>query len=183
MGEITTDSLVENPANPNSLVDGLVGENNPEQKNDFVKYATHKQLLEQHRKTKGVNADLIAQNAKLESDKKEREETEMRDQNRYQELLEARDKELTETRSKLDETNKSIEWADKMRAFQDSLGHSKLDAAYYSLAPIDEIKYGEDGRIDQENLLNVVNSFKSTHSRLIDDPRNDLPVNTFKVNR
>jgi len=175
MGEITNDSLVENPANPNSLVDGLVGENNPEQKNDFVKYATHKQLLEQHRKTKGVNADLIAQNAKLESDKKEREETEMRDQNRYQELLEARDKELTETRSKLDETNKSIEWADKMRAFQDSLGHSKLDAAYYSLAPIDEIKYGEDGRIDQENLLSVVNSFKSTHSRLIDDPRNDLP--------
>jgi len=172
MGEITNDSLVESPANPNSLVDGLVGENNPEQKNDFVKYATHKQLLEQHRKTKGVNADLIAQNAKLESDKKEREETEMRDQNRYQELLEARDKELTETRSKLDETNKSIEWADKMRAFQDSLGHSKLDAAYYSLAPIDEIKYGDDGRIDQENLLNVVNSF---HSRLIDDPRNDLP--------
>jgi len=162
MSETIPNPLVEG-SSQNSPVDGLVGETNP------------KQLLDQHRKTKGVNADLIAENAKLHSDNKERNETELRDQNKFQELLETRDKELLETRSKLEETNKSIEWADKMRAFQDTIGHSKIDSAYYSLVPVDEIKYGEDGRVDQESLLSVVNTFKTTHHRLIDDPRSDLP--------
>ena len=174
MDETTQTNPVDG-SSQNSPAGDLVGDKNPDTKEDFVKYSTYQKILNEKRNLASKHADTVAALAKLESEKKEKAETEMREQNRYQELLEQREKELADTRSKLDETNKSIEWADKMRAFQDSLGHSKLDQAYYSLVPIDDIKYGEDGRIDQENLLNVVNTFKTTHSRLIDEPRNDLP--------
>ena len=173
-----SESINTNPvdgASQNSPAGDPVGEHTSEPKDDFVKHSTYQKILHEKRNLAAKHADTVARLAELESANKEKAETEMREQNRYQELLEQREKELSETRSKLEDTNKSIEWADKMRAFQDSLGHSKLDSAYYSLVPVDEIKYGEDGRIDQDNLLNVVNTFKTTHSRLIDDPRNDLP--------
>jgi len=161
-------------ASQNSPVDSPVGEN-PDQKEDFVKHSTYQKILHEKRNLAAKHAETVARLAELESANKEKQETELREQNKFQELLEQREKELQETRSRLEETNKSIEWADKMRAFQDALGHSKLDSAYYSLVPVDEIQYGEDGRIDQENLVSVVNTFKTTHSRLIDEPRNDLP--------
>jgi hypothetical protein len=174
MDETTQTNPVDGSSQNRPAVDP-VGENNPDTKEDYVKHSTYQKILHEKRNLASKHAETVARLAELESANKEKAETEMREQNRFQELLEQREKELSETRSKLDETNKSIEWADKMRAFQDSLGHSKLDSAYYSLVPVDEIKYGEDGRIDQENLLNVVNTFKTTHSRLIDEPRNDLP--------
>ena len=162
-------------ANQNSPVDGLVGDNNPESKEEFVKYSTYQKILNEKRNLASKHADTVAQLAKFESERKEREESEMREQNRYQELLEAREKELADTRGQLDSTRKDIEYAQKMHAFNESLGHSKLDPAYYSLVPIDEIKFTDEGHIDQESLNAVATNFKTRHARLIDDPRNDLP--------
>jgi len=167
MSDPITDPSVKDP----SPVD------NPkiEPKEDFVKYSSYQKVLNEKRNIASKHIDAVARVAELESANKERSELELKEQNKFQELLETRDKELLDTRAKLEETNKNIEWAEKMRSFQDSLGHSKIDSAYYSLVPIDEIKYNDDGSIDQDSLLKVVDTFKTTHHRLIDSPKTDLP--------
>ena len=130
MSEITPENHPVDGSSLNSPVGGPVGENKPESIEDVVKFSTHQKVLHEKRNLASKHSEAIARLAELESANKEKAETELRDQNKFQELLETRDKELLETRAKLEDTNKSIEWADKMRAFQDTLGHSKLDSAY-----------------------------------------------------
>ena len=144
---------------------------------DFVKYSTYKKTVNEIKNLKSKHAEAIAKLAEYDSREKEKEQARLREDRKYDELLNQKDQELELTRQELNRKTKDIIDFTKTSAFLSAMGNAKIEQKYYNLIPIDEIKLDESGQIDQDSLVNVVQYFKTEHPRLIVEQRGDLPAN------
>jgi hypothetical protein len=182
MGESNMEN--EQQANPTESDKNPVDSNLPtnnidsDHEGDSVDYKSHRKLLDEKKKAKAQLNEANAKIAEFEAERKAREEQELLSEKKYTELLAKKEEELADAREILRVKNDNEIYQRKMHAFLSGLGHSKLDAKYYQLVDVDTVKIGEDGAIDQESVASAVTSFRSEHSRILVEPRNDLPANS-----
>ena len=169
MSEVTNNPVDETKSNT-SPVDNS---NN----DDVVAYATHLKLLDEKKKLAAKHSDVLAKLADYESKEKELTERKLLEEKKFQEVLETREKELNEYKSRYQSVLEEKTDFTKMHAFVSNLGDSKLDPKYYSLVPLDKISIEEDGNINLDNLNEVITSFKTEHPRLLIPLKNTLPSN------
>jgi len=164
--------LNPNPANP---VDEILEKRTTE--DDFVKYSTYKKTVNEAKNLRVKHSEAISKLAEFEAKERERSEKQLIDDKKYEELLGQRDEELSTTRAELDQTRKNEVDYRKMSSFLRGLGTSSIGDDYLQLVPLDKIDLTEDGSIDQESLIATVSEFKQKHSRLLIEPKSDLPIN------
>ena len=160
-------------ADGNSPVDKPIDNN----ENDVVKYASYKKVLNEKKMLADKHSEAITRLAEYESKDKQIQQQMLIDEKKFGEVLSFKDQELLRVSNELAESRRNEQDFRKMSGFLSGLGASKLESKYYSLVPLDEIKLGDDGAIDQESLIETVNKFKNEHSRLVINQRNDLPPN------
>jgi hypothetical protein len=169
-----TDIKTDNPVDDPPFVPEGPG---PKDKTDVVEYATHRKLLGEKKILQEKYSTNLARLAELEESEKAREESSLRDQNKYKELLEQKEKELEESKNRLSLVEKDRSDSYKLSSFLTNMGGSKIDSQYFSLIPLDDICIDETGEVDQQSVIEAVNKFKVSHPRLVVDPKKDLPAN------
>jgi len=143
--------------------------------NDVVKYSSYKKVLNEKKALGDKHADALAKLADYEAKDRDIQQQMLIDEKNFGEVLTVKDQELERLSNELNESRRNEQDYRKMTGFLSGLGTSKLESKYYSLVPLDEIKLEDDGTIDQSSLIETVAKFKTDHSRLIVDQRNDLP--------
>jgi len=143
---------------------------------DKVAYSSYLKVLDEKKKLSAKHSEVLSRLGEYEARDKDLEEKKLLEEKKYSELIKSKDDELISLSTRL--TSMEQEKADftKMHAFLSGLGDSKLDPKYYSLVPLEQIGFTEDGTVDLESLNSTVNSFKTEHPRLLIAAKNPLPA-------
>lgn len=155
----------------------IAGSNTPEPASgatDTVAYASYKKVLSEKKNLQAKMSEINERLAAFESDKKQREEAQLIEEKKYQELLTSRDEELVKTRQELSQWQNLVTDSRKIAAFTDALG-AKIESKYHAHIPLDKIEIDEHGQVDGNSIASAVDSFKKEHARLIIDQKRDLP--------
>lgn len=157
--------------------DGLAGGDTQDQANkDFVKYETYQRIVSEKKKRDEQLGEMSKRVQELEGQQKQRHEQELREKEDYKKLLDLRDKELLDTRSKLNEFSVMQKLEKKAQAFVNAVGGLKKQE-YMNLVDFDQIILTDEGTIDQMSLEKYkdewVQKFPET---LVDKKTPNVPV-------
>jgi len=157
--------------------DGQASGDTQDQANkDFVKYETYQRIVSEKKKRDEQLGEMSKRVQELESQQKQREEQELRAKEDYKKLLDLREKELSETKSKLNEFSVMQKLEKKAQAFVNAVGGLKKQE-YMNLVDFDQIILTEEGTIDQMSLEKYkdewVQKFPET---LVDKKTPSVPV-------
>jgi hypothetical protein len=173
-----TDSSVDESSKKQS-VDGLEGEiktqSNEVDPNTPISYGAYQKLLAEKRKLREQHVNTVSKLAEYESRDKERAEQQLIADKEFDKVLTEYKTQIDQLSNKLSQSETGLSEYRKMNSFIAGLGSSKLDPKYFSLVPLEEIQMDENGEIDHESLVKTITDFKTEHSRLLVDPRTDLP--------
>jgi hypothetical protein len=133
---------------------------------DVVAYESHKKAINQLKETQKQNKELADRLANYERALKEKEESELKEQNKWREMFEKTKEENKKLQESIVYAKKSMENAVKQRAFLDTLG-TKIKDDYLTFVDFDSIDLDEKGRIDTDTLESVVNKFKTNYPELL----------------
>ena len=132
-----------------------------------VSYETHRRLLGEKKRAADEARKLREQLDAYEAEKRQRAEQELVEQNKYKELLELRDKELKEAKSKIERSEEQVRHAKKLDAVLSGLDGT-VDQKYWKLIPIGKVALNPDtGEPDEMSVAQVVEAFKSEYPETI----------------
>lgn len=136
---------------------------------DSVPVDKFRQLLDEKKKLR----DKVNQ---YEQDEKKRKEEAMLQEGKLKEMLELREKEAEELRSRLNDAEQRDLIASKMSAVVKGLG-SSVDDKWFSIIGqyVDEVVMGEDGNVDTASVSKLVESLKRTWPEMIKKPVVGVP--------
>ena len=149
--------------------------NESESSDDLVKYSTYKKVLNEKKTLQSKHAEAIAKLAEHEAREKQKEEQQLIADKEFDKVLGERDKQIDELTGRLNQSTKALDDTIKLQHFISALGSSKIDPKYFGFIPLDDIQIEEDGNVNKENLMKVVNEFKAEHPRLLVNPKGNLP--------
>lgn len=149
--------------------------NEQDSSEDLVKYSTYKKVLSEKKALQSKHAETVAKLAEHEAREKQKEENQLIADKEFDKVLNERNNEIEDLRLKLNESNKTLDDTIKLQHFISALGSSKIESKYFNFIPLDKIQVHEDGSINKENLVNVVEEFKAEHPRLLVRQKNNLP--------
>lgn len=153
---------------------GSVDQNQASGEAETVAYASYKKLLTEKKNLQSKMSEMNERLAKFETSQKEAEEKQLLEDKKYQELLANREDELRTTKEELGQWQSLVTDSRKIAAFTDALG-AKVESKYHGLIPLNKIEVDSEGNIDGNSLASAVDFFKKEHTRLIVDPKRDLP--------
>lgn len=131
---------------------------------DKVAYATHKQLLAQHKRTKSENDELRAKLEAYEAQQREIEENKLRQQGELKKLLDLKEKEISEYKGKYTKLEQTVINDYKTRAFEKALPGKIRNEKYLNFVDLNTIVINpESGEIDQDSLKVTVDQFMKEH--------------------
>jgi len=144
--------------------------NSDDDNTDGVSIETHRKLLREKKRAAERARELEAKVSEYEAAEKERHEKSLQEQNKYQELLALREKELAEEREKTAETERRRLQARKVKAVLDKLPGSLPDA-YLIHINADKVLVNPDtGEIDDSSVHHVCKEFLEHHHVLLGKP-------------
>ena len=133
--------------------------------NDFVKRSAYEEVSKDMHKYKAALKEEAAEKARLAAELKAREENEMLEQKRFEDLY-AREK---EERAKLEQTlqqnQEHLVNSVKKTALLRELGD--IDPKYLKHANLEGIEVRDDGTISSESVLSVANKFREENPALV----------------
>lgn len=138
------------------------------QKQDSVSYQTYKEVLDQRKADQKRLKALEEELGLVKTKEKEIEEKKLRDKGEYQKLLDARDKENAELKSKFSEMEKNLVDGTKLQAFLDKLPGKIKKNEFLMFVDLEKIPFNpETKKVDESGLSMVVNEFVRDYSDLI----------------
>jgi hypothetical protein len=158
-----------------------------DQTNDKVSYETYKKVLAEAKSAKEKNKEILSRLETIEKERKEaleqlkgKEEAKLLEQGEFKKILEVRERELSEAKTKLE-----VEADAKLKAEKDLIDSYKIQAVMAKLPgkikhrdylvhiDLDSIAVNpETHAIDDSSLSSVVSNFITNHSGLIDTKSN-----------
>jgi len=138
---------------------------------DTVSYETYSKVLGEKKK---VAEKLEA----LEAQLKQKVETELKEKEDYKKLLELREKELIESKSKLGEFETTFTNSQKMQSFLKHIP-GELEQDYWQLIDLDKITINPDTKKpDEASVMAYAKEFSDKFKKVIQSPINQkLPNN------
>jgi len=145
------------------------------EKKDVVAYETYQRLLDQRKADQAKLKTFEEKEAELEKQRKELEESKLKDEGNWKALLEAREEKLielanqkTEYENKVLMFEQQFQEAAKLQALQEAIGGKFKHKSYYNLVDTDKIIVNpESGEIDQDSVKKYADSFLKEHKELI----------------
>lgn len=140
-----------------------------EGKKDTVAYESHVKLLDQLKKSKEVQKELADKLKAFEDEKKNLDESKMKEQGEYKKILEAREVEIKKLKEDSDHFKKSLYDGAKLQAVLEKLPGKIRNRSYLSFIDIDKVAIDpESNVIDDRTVTEVVSSFVKDHSHLLE---------------
>jgi len=147
-----------------------------------VDYNTYQRTLGQLKSTKAKLQEFEDRVSSIEMEKKVQEEQDLMKKQQFEKLLERRNVEFEAERKRAKELEQKLQQADK-----DRLDSYKLNALveklpgkikkkdYLGFADIDAIEVDENGKINEDSVLRVVNDFMKEHHFLVEAKGKNMP--------
>lgn len=153
--------------NPENL-NALDGSSESPQRPEKVDYSTYDKAVKEKKKlSERLNV--------LESERKQREEKELREKGDLSALLSAREKELAETQGKLAKYEERITKHAKLRAVLEGL-NGTVDNEYLDLVPVHMVEIDpETGKPDPESVAKARKVMETKYARVIAPKEVKLP--------
>lgn len=127
---------------------------------DTVSYETHARLLDEKKK-------LAFKLKEIEDAKKIQFEKELKDKEDYKKIIELRDKEVVEYKTKYETLEARLTNGSKLSAVLDQID-GKVEKIYYGLIDLDSIALDPStGMPDEKSVRDVAKQFSKTHSKVI----------------
>lgn len=143
---------------------------------DFVKYETYQRIVSEKKRRDEQLGEMSKRVQELEGQQKMRHEQELREKEDYKKLLDLRDKELLDTKSKLNEFSVMQKLEKKAQAFVNAVGGLKRQE-YMNLVDFDQIIMTDEGSIDQMSLEKYKDEWAQKFPETLADKRTaSIPV-------
>jgi hypothetical protein len=145
-----------------SSADGL-----EQSQKDSVAYETYRKVLSEKKRRDAELKDALDRLNHYETEAKTREEQELKSKDEWKKLLEIREAELHETKSKLSQVFEQQVNTAKLTTFFDSLD-GKVAKKYWDKIPLDAIVYDDSaGEIDKASVQRAIERFKKEYPEVI----------------
>ncbi len=145
-------------------VDGI--ESNKE---DVVKYSSHKLLLDQHKKTKEQLKSFEEKLKNYEAKEQKEKESKLLEDGNLKALIEAKEAKIKELEQMNGDYESKFTDAVKINAFQDAIGGRLREKDYYKFIDTSKIAIDpETGSVDVHSLKSYAKEFVNKHSVLVD---------------
>jgi small-conductance mechanosensitive channel len=153
--------------NPSGENDSSSGADETTEKS--VSFDTHRKLLGEKKTVQEKARALEAELEKLRQEKADAEKKKLEEEGRWKELAEAKDKELEQERQKNQAILNDLNDARKKTALLKAI-NGQVPANFHQLLPLDQVKVGEDGRVDEASVKAAAQLFeKEYHLAIIRD--------------
>lgn len=152
---------------PNASSASSDGTENPpkpdDSKPDYVSREAYERLLDEKKRA----SDRLRA---MEEERRRQEEQALREKEDWKKLAENKEKELEETRSRLNQLESEITAAKKVAAFNEAL-EGTLERKYWHLIDLDQIVvHPETGEVDEGSVAKAIKVFKAEYGELIKRP-------------
>lgn len=156
------------PVEPSTVASGEKTETPaPESKKDVVAYDTYRKVLSEKKKRDEQLGELASRVEEFERREKEREEGELRQKEDFKKLLELRENELGEYRSKYEQLTEQTTNATKLTSILDNLP-GKVSQKYWDKLPLDDVVIDQDsGRPDEVSVKKAIEKFVSEYPEIV----------------
>lgn len=139
-----------------------------EEKPDNVSWETHRKLLGEKKRLQESFRETQERLQALETEAKERAETELKQQNRYKELWEQEKERAAKYESDLKSQGEEIQNAFKLDAFRQALGNRTIDRKYYGFIDTGKILMDpETGNVDSTSLQKEIERIQETFPEIV----------------
>lgn len=146
--------------------------------NDAVSYETHRKLLAEKKKAAEELAATRAALDKLEAEKREREEADLKAKEDFKSLLAIREKELNEIKAESEKTKRQVLEARKLDSFLRSV-NGVIDRRYWGLIDTDQIIVDPTtGEIDPLTVTKAAEAFRQTYPEIVAAPGRSIGMPT-----
>lgn len=131
----------------------------PKAAKDSVAYGTYQKVLGEKKRAAQENSDLRERLAALETADKERQEDELKEQNKYKELLELREKEAAALKAEADQLKEEQRNVRKLNAVVRALP-SELPRKYWRFVDLNSVIVNPDTEeVDEMSAKSVAEGF------------------------
>lgn len=135
---------------------------------DSVAYDTYRKVLSEKKKRDEQLSSIQAELESLRAQQKEREEAELKDQNRWKELYESLHQENSQLKSSLSEKDQRWESAIKLDSFYRALNGRVIDSKYAGFIDTSKILLDpETGEVDQTTVQREVERIQKEYPEII----------------
>lgn len=160
----TTDPKNQNPpAGGGGGADPADPANNPKDDDKRVSHETHLRLLSEKKKEQEKREAAEAELEKLRKEKAEREQKELEAQGKFKELAEQKEKELEKERAEKQALIDDLNTARKRQALLRNISGT-VPANAHNLLPLDQVKLGADGKVDEASAKAAAQAFEKDFS-------------------
>jgi flagellar biosynthesis GTPase FlhF len=137
---------------------------------DSVRYETYRRVLSEKKREAERRAEVEARLEELEAAERNRKEAELKEQNKYQELLQLREKELAEERQKAKDLEERQINAVKLNKVLDAIP-GNVPSKYWVHVDVSKVLVNPNtNEIDPASVQHVVKDFMEEHHQLIERP-------------
>jgi hypothetical protein len=134
---------------------------------ETVSYQQHKRLLAQRKADQLKAKEMAEKLAEYERRDAERQESLLKEQQKYKELAELKEQKLKEYEAREHEREKALMDGAKLNAFKELLPGQVTNKSYYAFVNLDAIEIDpETGVVDQDSVEKQVNEFVTHHRGL-----------------
>lgn len=138
------------------------------EKKETVAYETFAKLLNETKKTKELNKELLEEK-RIASEKK------LLDEKNYKELYESSEKRAKENEDRANKVSEELNNGLKINRFEKVLG-GKIDPVYYGHIPFEKmIIDAETGAINEDSIKLAASDFAKKHPKLIEFSVGKMP--------
>lgn len=137
---------------------------------DKVAYETYQKALREKKNAQEKLNELSSKLEAYEAKLKQEEEMKLKEKEDFKSLLQLREKELGEFKSKYEQTQNAIMEGMKFNSFLKSLS-GKLDDAYHPLVDLSSIPIDPNTNLpDQASIQKAAQEFEQKYARIIEKP-------------
>lgn len=137
---------------------------------DSVQYETYRKVLSEKKRQAELNTQLQAKLSELENAEKERQETQLKEQNQWQELAKLKEQEAEQARQEAMALRSQQQDARKLDAVLNALP-GQVPRDYWGLIDLEKVIVNPDtGDIEATSVKSLADEFIQRHKRVIDFP-------------
>ena len=134
---------------------------------DVVTYETHRKLLGEKKRVQDEYTTLQRQLEEYQSEKTQREEKELKDKDEWKKLVDIREKENTELKTRLAQYEKNTVDARKLDAVLKTL-NVDVKSQYWNLVDVDKIVIDpSNNEVDEMSVTKYVEEFRNIYPEIL----------------
>jgi len=142
-----------------------------EENQDVVQYKTYMKTLDEAKRAKEENRSLKEKLEAFSQDEKRRQEDELKKAKKFDQVLAMKEKEIAETKAKIQSYEQQFTDSKKISAFFDALGGARIEDKYMVHIDPDRIIINEEtGEVDKTSVMSYAEEFKKEYARVLDVP-------------